>query len=139
MVRRTVQNQAKKVKQSSDQPAETKMPNGPGRPRENWSISSKPTGIGRSQGTQPDHWTDGRPRYIASWDGIERPLPDLPLKDLLKGLFPSAFPSRIESPEDLQSSSVLDLPRLGRTLKPNGSAWTEVAMHLTEDLQPGHY
>lgn len=111
-------------------------------------IASKPP-PGRSQGvpSEPDLrqsvtldcWRDGRPRYVASLDGVEHSLPDLPLNDLLKGLFPSAFPSRIESPQDFLGSSVLDLPRLGRTSKPNGSPWTEVAMHLTEELQPGHY
>lgn len=84
-------------------------------------------------------WKDGRPRYIASRDGISHLLPDLPLNVLLKALFPSTFPSRIDSPQHFQSSNVLDLPRLGRSLKPDASPWTEVAMHLAEELQPGHY
>ncbi|KAF4111569.1 hypothetical protein G5714_008600 [Onychostoma macrolepis] len=38
-----------------------------------------------------------------------------------------------------QCCSVLDLPRLGRSVKPDASPWTEVAMHLAEELKPGHY
>ncbi|XP_052458743.1 ankyrin repeat domain-containing protein 53 [Carassius gibelio] len=38
-----------------------------------------------------------------------------------------------------QCCSVLDLPHLGRSLKPDVSPWTEVAMHLAEELKPGHY
>ncbi|XP_067308114.1 ankyrin repeat domain-containing protein 53 [Pseudorasbora parva] len=38
-----------------------------------------------------------------------------------------------------QCFSVLDLPRLGRGLKTKDSPWTEVAMHLAEELKPGHY
>ncbi|XP_042615158.1 ankyrin repeat domain-containing protein 53 [Cyprinus carpio] len=38
-----------------------------------------------------------------------------------------------------QCCSVLDLPHLGRSLKPDTSPWTEVAMHLAEELKPGHY
>ncbi|XP_057186694.1 ankyrin repeat domain-containing protein 53 [Triplophysa rosa] len=163
MVRLTVKRQHPiNVKQTPRhafcQPAEPEMPDDPRKchpkPTENSSISpipSKPPpgSIGRSRGVPSetnlrhsvrlDCWKDGRSRYMASWDGVERSLPDLPLNDLLKGLFPSAFPSRIESPRDFQSSSVLDVPRLGRTLKPDGSPWTEVAMHLTEEFQPGHY
>nr|XP_055047497.1 ankyrin repeat domain-containing protein 53 [Misgurnus anguillicaudatus] len=147
---------------------EVKMPNSrtkyhPGTPKEKWNISpipSKPPpgSISRSQGvrmgTHPEElpsepdlsctvtlgcWKNGRPRYIASQDGISHLLPDLPLNILLKALFPSAFPSRIDSPQHFQSSSVLDLPRLGQSLKADASLWTEVAMHLAEELQPGHY
>ncbi|XP_016307787.1 ankyrin repeat domain-containing protein 53 [Sinocyclocheilus anshuiensis] len=39
----------------------------------------------------------------------------------------------------VQCCSVLDLPHLGRSLKPDASPWTEVAMHLAEELKPGHY
>ncbi|ROI16562.1 Ankyrin repeat domain-containing protein 53 [Anabarilius grahami] len=38
-----------------------------------------------------------------------------------------------------QCFSVLDLPRLGQSLKTEDSPWTEVAMHLAEELKPGHY
>ncbi len=41
--------------------------------------------------------------------------------------------------QQFQCCSVLDLPRLGRSLKPDPSPWTEVAMHLAEELKPGHY
>ncbi|KAA0722818.1 Ankyrin repeat domain-containing protein 53 [Triplophysa tibetana] len=168
MVRLTVKKQTKRqhpinVKQTPRhafcQPAERESTDDPrkchpGKQTEISSISpilSKPPpgSIGRSRGVPSgtnmrhrlrlDCWKDGRSRYTASWDGAEHSLPDLPLNDLLKGLLPFAFPSRIESPLDFQSSSVLDVPRLGRTLKPDGSPWTEVAMHLTEEFQPGHY
>ncbi|XP_073764137.1 ankyrin repeat domain-containing protein 53 isoform X1 [Danio rerio] len=35
--------------------------------------------------------------------------------------------------------SVLDLPRLGRSGKAMSSPWTEVVLHLSEELKPGHY
>ncbi|KAK7171093.1 hypothetical protein R3I94_001108 [Phoxinus phoxinus] len=39
-----------------------------------------------------------------------------------------------------QCFNVLDLPRLGRALRTRpDSPWTEVAMHLAEELKPGHY
>ncbi|XP_051555606.1 ankyrin repeat domain-containing protein 53 isoform X1 [Myxocyprinus asiaticus] len=135
----------------------------PGTPKEKWNISpipSKPPpgSISQSQGvrmgTLPDElppepdlrnsvmlgcWRDGCPYYTASWDGTPQPVPDLPLDILLRGLFPLAFPSRLDSPHHFKSSSVLDLPRLGRSSRLKSSPWTEVAMHLAEELQPGHY
>lgn len=82
---------------------------------------------------------NGHVQYTASWDDIPKPVPDLPLDVIQKGLFPAEFPSRIAGPLQLQCSSVLDLPHRGGTQGTEASPWTEVAMHLAEELQPGHY
>lgn len=82
---------------------------------------------------------DGHLHYTASWDGVPQPVPSLPLDVIQRGLFPSDFPSRITSPLDFQSNSVLDLPRRGCTTRHGASPWTEVAMHLAEELEQGHY
>lgn len=82
---------------------------------------------------------NGQVHYTATWDDIPQPVPNLPLDVINKGLFPAKFPSRISGPLQLQCSSVLDLPHRGSTQRSEASPWTEVAMHLTEDLQPGHY
>ncbi|KAM9500843.1 ankyrin repeat domain-containing protein 53 [Clarias gariepinus] len=82
---------------------------------------------------------NGHIHYTTSWDEIPHPVPNLPLDVIQKGLFPSAFPSRLSGPVQRQCSSVLDVPHRGRTQKTKASPWSEVAMHLAEDLQPGHY
>ncbi|XP_072544866.1 ankyrin repeat domain-containing protein 53 [Salminus brasiliensis] len=82
---------------------------------------------------------DGCIHYIASWDAVPQPVPALPIDVIQRGLFPSAYPSRITSPLHFQTSSMLDLPHRGRTAKPGASPWTEVAMHLAEELELGHY
>uniref|UniRef100_W5KEF4 Ankyrin repeat domain 53 n=1 Tax=Astyanax mexicanus TaxID=7994 RepID=W5KEF4_ASTMX len=38
-----------------------------------------------------------------------------------------------------KEKSMLDLPHRGCTAKPGDSPWTEVAMHLAEELELGHY
>lgn len=78
-------------------------------------------------------------RYTAKWDDRPQPVPDLPLDVIQKGLFPSILPSRISGPLQLQCSSVLDLPHRGSTQRSKASSWTEVALHLAEELHPGHY
>ncbi|KAG9274538.1 ankyrin repeat domain-containing protein 53 isoform X1 [Astyanax mexicanus] len=82
---------------------------------------------------------DGRIHYTASWENIPKSVPALPMDVIQRGLFPSAFPSRITSPLPFQTSSMLDLPHRGCTAKPGDSPWTEVAMHLAEELELGHY
>ncbi|XP_062850414.1 ankyrin repeat domain-containing protein 53 isoform X2 [Trichomycterus rosablanca] len=132
-------------------------------PKKVWNISTNPSrpppaSISRprsvSMGTNPEEaadepdlrpcvtlgwFKDGCVNCIASWDGDPQPLPDLPLDVIQRGLFPSAFPSRISGPRQFQTSSVLDVPRRGCTKGPEASPWTEVAMHLAEQLQAGHY
>ncbi|XP_036452094.1 ankyrin repeat domain-containing protein 53 isoform X2 [Colossoma macropomum] len=82
---------------------------------------------------------DGHIHYTTSWDKVPQPVPALPLDVIKKGLFPSTFLSRITSPLQFQASSVLDLPHQGCTTRPGASPWTEVAMHLAEELELGHY
>ncbi|KAK6323326.1 ankyrin repeat domain-containing protein 53 [Coregonus clupeaformis] len=133
-------------------------------PREAWNISPNPSkpppaSVSRPQGvrlsSQPERSPpepdlrrsvtlcrahgDGRPQYTAKWDGSPQSVPNLPWDVLQRGLFPAAFPSRIASPSHFQPNHVLDLPHLGCSPGPNTSPWTEVAMHLAEELEPGHY
>ncbi|KAL0970148.1 hypothetical protein UPYG_G00237800 [Umbra pygmaea] len=133
-------------------------------PREAWNISPNPSkppraSVYRPQGvclsSQPERHPsdpdlrhsvtlrracrDGRPQYTAKWDDSPQPVPDLPWDVLQRGLFPSAFPSRITSPSHFKPNHVLDLPHLSCSPGPNASPWTEVVMHLAEELQPGHY
>uniref|UniRef100_A0AAY5EMH3 Uncharacterized protein n=1 Tax=Electrophorus electricus TaxID=8005 RepID=A0AAY5EMH3_ELEEL len=134
-----------------------------GSPREAWNVSPNPSrpppaSISRPQqvrmgvhpekaAVEPDlhqsvrlhRSTDGRVHYTTLWDGVSHPMPTLPLDVVQRGLFPLVFPSRIASPLHFQCSSVLDLPRRGRTPQAGASPWTEVAMHLAEELEPGKY
>lgn len=82
---------------------------------------------------------NGHVHYTASWDDTPQPVPELPLDVIQKDLFPSEFPDRISGPLQLQCSSVLDLPHQRGAQGATASPWTEVAMHLAEELQPGHY
>ncbi|KAI5624650.1 hypothetical protein C0J50_15796, partial [Silurus asotus] len=75
----------------------------------------------------------------ASWDGVLQPVPDLPSDVIQKGLFPSEFSSRISGSLQLQCSNVLDVPHRRGAHRTEASPWTEVVMHLAEELQAGHY
>ncbi|XP_071774158.2 ankyrin repeat domain 53 [Centroberyx gerrardi] len=151
--------------QDSSSPKQAKAQRKPqtGGPRADWNISANPTkpppaSVSRLQtvrmGGEPEkpprepdlrnsvtlrRSSSGKPQYITKWDGSPRAAPDLPLDVLQKVLFPKAFPSRIASPRHFQPQNVLDLPRLGRPQGQSSSPWTEVAMHLAEVLEPGHY
>ncbi|XP_029931582.1 LOW QUALITY PROTEIN: ankyrin repeat domain-containing protein 53 [Myripristis murdjan] len=83
--------------------------------------------------------SSGAPQYCTKWDSTPRAAPDLPLDILKRLLFPLAFPSRIASPWQFQPQDILQLPHLGRPQGQSASPWTEVAMHLAEVLEPGHY
>ncbi|XP_058251473.1 ankyrin repeat domain-containing protein 53 [Hemibagrus wyckioides] len=128
-----------------------------------WNISPNPSrhppaNISRSEtvriGVHPEEVADepdlcqsvtlhcfrnGQVQCIASWDNVPQLVPDLPMDVIQKGLFPSKFPPRISGPLQLQCNSVLDLPHRGGAHGAEASPWTEVAMHLAEELQPGHY
>lgn len=78
-------------------------------------------------------------QYITKWGSVPHPTPDLPLDVVERVLFPRAFPSRITTP---QAFEPLDIEKVQHRGCPQGrstSSWTEVAMHLAEDLEPGHY
>ncbi|XP_076828420.1 ankyrin repeat domain 53 [Brachyhypopomus gauderio] len=152
---------------TSPEPAKIKRANTKkhysGAPRDAWNISPNPSrpppaSIGRPQqvrmGVHPEkaeaepdlrrsvrlhRSVDGRVHYTTSWDCVPQPTPALPLDVLQRGLFPLAFPSRIGSPVGFQCSSVLDLPHRGREAGVCSTPWTEVAMHLAEELRSGHY
>ncbi|XP_028285531.1 ankyrin repeat domain-containing protein 53 [Parambassis ranga] len=80
----------------------------------------------------------GRPQYITEWDRTPRPTPHLPLDVLERVLFPRAFPPRIASSEHFFPRDILEVQHRGLQVK-NASSWTEVAMHLAEVLESGHY
>ena len=111
---------------TDDEPAETPSPEPDLR---GWVTLSKAAGRG------------GRHhQYTTRWESSPRRAPDLPLDALERGLFPKAFPGRMASPRDYRPWSILDQPRLGvRPGQGSGSPWTEVALHLPEVLEPGHY
>ncbi|XP_036407683.1 ankyrin repeat domain-containing protein 53-like [Megalops cyprinoides] len=82
--------------------------------------------------------TDGQAQYATSSDGASYLLPSLPWDMVQRILFPNAGSSRLVSPLDFHPTHLLDLPHL-RSPCPHTSPWTEVAMHLAETLEPGHY
>ncbi|XP_068584432.1 ankyrin repeat domain-containing protein 53 [Cebidichthys violaceus] len=81
----------------------------------------------------------GRPQYRTEWDGTRRPAPDVPLDVLERVLFPRAFPSRIASPRCFEPRDIVEVQHRGQPRGRSTSPWTEVAMHLAEALEPGHY
>ncbi|CAJ1085987.1 ankyrin repeat domain-containing protein 53 [Xyrichtys novacula] len=86
-------------------------------------------------------WRDsnGPCLYSTKWDSTPRPAPDLPLDVLERVLFPKAFPSRIASPRHLEAQDITGVQHRGYPQGWSTSPWTEVAMHLVEVLEFGHY
>ncbi|XP_035531401.1 ankyrin repeat domain-containing protein 53 [Morone saxatilis] len=88
-------------------------------------------------------WRDSsssrQPQYTSKWDATPHPAPDLPLDVIERALFPRAFPSRIASPRCFEPQDIIEVQRLGYPQGRSTSPWTEVAMHLAEVLEPGHY
>ncbi|XP_070786380.1 LOW QUALITY PROTEIN: ankyrin repeat domain-containing protein 53 [Enoplosus armatus] len=87
-------------------------------------------------------WRDSssrQPQYTTKWDSMPRPAPDLPLDVLKRVLFPRAFPSRIASPRYFEPQNIVEVQHRGYPQGRTTSPWTEVAMHLAEVLEPGHY
>ena len=87
-------------------------------------------------------WRDGssrKPQYTTKWDSTPRAAPDLPLDVLERVLFPRAFPSRIVSPRHFDSQSIVEVQHRRCPQGRSTSPWTEVAMHLAEVLEPGHF
>uniref|UniRef100_UPI0037E6FF73 ankyrin repeat domain-containing protein 53 n=1 Tax=Semicossyphus pulcher TaxID=241346 RepID=UPI0037E6FF73 len=79
------------------------------------------------------------PQYSTKWDSTPRPAPDLPLDVLERVLFPREFPSRIASPRDFEPQDIVEVQHRGYPQGRSTSPWTEVAMHLVEVLEFGHY
>ncbi|XP_029382790.1 ankyrin repeat domain-containing protein 53 [Echeneis naucrates] len=87
-------------------------------------------------------WRDCSSRqthYSTKWDNTPHAAPDLPLDVLERVLFPRAFPSRIVSPQHFKPQSIVEVQQRGCPQGQSTSPWTEVAMHLAEVLEPGHY
>lgn len=80
-----------------------------------------------------------RLQYTTKWDETPRLAPDLPLDVLQRVLFPRAFPSRIVSPQNFEPQDIEEVQHRGYPQGRSTSPWTEVAMHLAEVLEPGHY
>ncbi|KAK2899903.1 hypothetical protein Q8A73_013032 [Channa argus] len=78
-------------------------------------------------------------KYTTEWDSTPRAAPDLPLDILERVFFPRAFPPRITLPQDFKPQSILAVQHQGLPQGRITSPWTEVAMHLVEVLEPGHY
>lgn len=77
--------------------------------------------------------------YVTKWDRTPHRLPDLPTDVLKRVLFPKAFPSRISSSRHFEPWDITEVQHRRHPWEKTTSPWTEVAMHLAEVLEPGHY
>lgn len=87
-------------------------------------------------------WRDSSSRqaqFTTKWDSTLRAAPDLPLDVLKRVFFPRAFPSRIVSTQHFEPQNITAVQHRGCPQGRSTSPWTEVAMHLAEVLEPGHY
>ncbi|MEQ2171878.1 hypothetical protein GOODEAATRI_015122, partial [Goodea atripinnis] len=87
-------------------------------------------------------WKDSssqRLQYITKWDREPHPTPKLPLEVVERVLFPRAFPSRIATSQDFEPQNIEELQHRRFPQGRSSSPWTEVAMHLAEVLELGHY
>ncbi|XP_012709900.2 ankyrin repeat domain-containing protein 53 [Fundulus heteroclitus] len=87
-------------------------------------------------------WKDSssqRLQYVTKWDRAPNPAPKVPLEVVERVLFPRAFPSRIATPRGFEPQNVEELQHRGIPQGRSTSPWTEVAMHLAEFLEQGHY
>ncbi|XP_055084874.1 ankyrin repeat domain-containing protein 53 [Periophthalmus magnuspinnatus] len=87
-------------------------------------------------------WRDAsstKPRYKSKWDRMPREAPSLPVDTIQRVFFPRDFPPRIQT---LGGFEAKDIEGVLHRACPQGrstSAWTDIAMHLQESLEPGHY
>lgn len=87
-------------------------------------------------------WRDSsnkQAQYTTKWGSTPCGAPDLSLDVLERVFFPRAFPSRILSPRHFDPQSITAVQHRGCPQGRSTSPWTEVAMHLAEVLEPGHY
>lgn len=87
-------------------------------------------------------WEDSsshRLQYITKWDTEPQPTPKAPRDVVERVLFPKAFPSRMATPLGFKPQNIEEVQHRGHPQGRNTSPWTEVAMHLAEVLEPGHY
>ncbi|XP_075307895.1 ankyrin repeat domain-containing protein 53 [Odontesthes bonariensis] len=87
-------------------------------------------------------WRDSSSRrlqYTTKWDCAPHSTPNLPLDVVERALFPRAFHSRIATPRHFQPRNIEGVQHLRCPQGRSTSPWTEVAMHLAEALEPGHY
>ncbi|XP_038126292.1 ankyrin repeat domain-containing protein 53 [Cyprinodon tularosa] len=80
-----------------------------------------------------------RLQYITKWDTEPQPTPKAPRDVVERVLFPKAFPSRMATPLGFKPQNIEEVQHRGHPQGRNTSPWTEVAMHLAEVLEPGHY
>ncbi|XP_030017793.1 ankyrin repeat domain-containing protein 53 [Sphaeramia orbicularis] len=87
-------------------------------------------------------WRDrisGQTQYTTEWNATPWPAPNLPLDTIERVFFPRAYPPRIGSLADFEPRNILKVQHRGYPPGRSTSPWTEVAMHLAEELEPGHY
>ncbi|XP_041840908.1 ankyrin repeat domain-containing protein 53 isoform X2 [Melanotaenia boesemani] len=87
-------------------------------------------------------WKDTNSRqlqYSTKWDDMPHSIPKLPLDVVERVLFPRAFPSRIATLQQFEPQNIDKVQHLGCPQGRRTSPWTEMAMHLAEMLEPGHY
>uniref|UniRef100_A0A3Q3AZT6 Ankyrin repeat domain 53 n=2 Tax=Kryptolebias marmoratus TaxID=37003 RepID=A0A3Q3AZT6_KRYMA len=77
--------------------------------------------------------------YTTKWASAPHPTPNLPLDVVERVLFPRAFPSRITTSQSFEPLSIDKVQHRGCPQGRSTSPWTEVAMHLAEVLELGHY
>ncbi|XP_072233042.1 ankyrin repeat domain-containing protein 53 [Leuresthes tenuis] len=80
-----------------------------------------------------------RLQYTTKWDCAPHATPNLPLEVVERVLFPRAFPTRLATLQRFEPQNIEEVQRLRCPQGRSTSPWTEVAMHLAEALEPGHY
>ncbi|XP_055012797.1 ankyrin repeat domain-containing protein 53 [Boleophthalmus pectinirostris] len=87
-------------------------------------------------------WRDAsstKPHYKSKWDRRPHEAPSLPVDTIQRVFFPRDFPHRIQKLGDFQTKDIEGVPHRACPQGRTTSAWTDVAMHLQENLEPGHY
>ncbi|CAL9694955.1 unnamed protein product [Knipowitschia caucasica] len=87
-------------------------------------------------------WRDStttKPHYKSKWDRTPHEAPALPKDTIQRVLFPRDFPPRIPALGPFQPKGIEGVQHRACPQGRSSSAWTDVAMHLQETLEPGHY
>ncbi|XP_072314774.1 ankyrin repeat domain-containing protein 53 [Eucyclogobius newberryi] len=79
------------------------------------------------------------PHFKSKWDRTPREAPRLPVDTIQRVMFPRDFPPRIPALGHFRPKDIEGVPHKACPQGRAASAWTDVAMHLQESLQPGHY
>ncbi|KAM6908968.1 ankyrin repeat domain-containing protein 53 [Xenentodon cancila] len=78
-------------------------------------------------------------QYTTRWDCTPHPAPNLSQDLVERVLFPRAFPSRIATPQCFEPQKMNEVQHRRNLQGCSTCPWTEVAMHLAEELEPGRY